>query len=459
MTSPQPSLRSYAASSFLPAMIYEIGNGAIMPILVTTAIGLGASTGVAAFTLSLLGVGRVIGDVPAAWVAERFGDRQSMMMSAGIAFLAFGTCMIAPTLLMLQLALTILGMTSSTFYLARQSYLIEVAPVSLRARAQSTLAGSHRIGLFIGPFLGAAAISLGGIRTPYVVAMATAIATAVLLFAVPDVEARGQVQSEAATGITAWQMLRTHWRLFFTLGFAVVACSAIRQAYPTILPLWAHHIGLSPAQTSIIVGIANGIDMTLFYPSGKVMDRWGRLAIAVPAMLTMGVAMICLIFTRDALEVTVVAMAISFGNGIGSGIVQTIGADAAPIDGRRRFLGIWRLFGDTGTGVGPLIVSLVAAVATFAAAIVTAGVIGFLAALGFGSFVPKFTAFATPRAIRLHQQSASQQLHTEAKQGLEAEADHRQSPNDEGIDDPLSLSADVSGPVAEQGADGSPGGG
>jgi MFS family permease len=386
-------------------MIYEIGNGAIMPILVTTATDLGASTGVAAFTLSLLGVGRVIGDVPSSWVADRFGDRRSMMMAAAIAGLSFLACMLAPSLFVLDAALMILGMTSATFYLARQSYLIEVAPLSLRARAQSTLAGSHRIGLFIGPFLGAAAISLAGVRAPYVVAMATAVATAVLLFVVPDVDAQGQQQNESARAVPGRRVLREHLRLFLTLGIAVAAVGAIRQAWPTVLPLWAHHIGLSPAKTSIVFGIANAVDMTLFYPSGKVMDRWGRLAVALPAMIIMGAAMICLVFTRSIVELTIVAMTVAFGNGIGSGIVQTIGADAAPADGRRRFLSILRLFADSGTGLGPLIVSLIAAIATLAAGIVAAGIVGLLAAAGLAAWVPRFTSYATPQAIRLHQQS------------------------------------------------------
>lgn len=407
MTAPQLSLRPYAASSFLPAMLYEVGNGAIMPILVTTATGLGASTGAAAFTLSLLGVGRVLGDIPASWVAERLGDRRAMVLAAGIACFSLGACMIAPTLLVLQAALTVLGMTSAVFYLARQSYLIEVAPVSLWARAQSTLAGSHRIGLFIGPFLGAEAISLAGVRAAYVVAMATAIATAVLLLAVPDVEKLGQAPPRAASAVPGRQILRYQWRLFLTLGLAIAAVGAIRQAWPAVLPLWAHHIGLSPAQTSIIVGIANGVDMTLFYPSGKVMDRWGRLTIALPSMLIMGLGAICLTFTHSALELTVIAMTVGFGNGIGTGIVQTIGADAAPADGRRRFLGIWRVFRDIGTGLGPLIVSILAAISTLAAGILAAGAIGLLGAAGLAAWVPRFTTFATPRSIRLHQQSDS----------------------------------------------------
>jgi MFS family permease len=95
-------------------------------------------------------------------------------------------------------------------------------------------------------------------------------------------------------------------------------------------------------------------------------------------------------------------MAMSFGNGIGSGIMQTIGADAAPIDGRRRFLGIWRVFSDGGAGIGPVIVSIVAGAATLALGIVTIGGTAFLAAAGLAVWVPKFTAFATPRSVRAH---------------------------------------------------------
>jgi MFS family permease len=112
--------------------------------------------------------------------------------------------------------------------------------------------------------------------------------------------------------------------------------------------------------------------------------------------------MIALVHTHTFVDLTLVAMAMSFGNGIGSGIIQTIGADAAPIDGRRRFLGIWRVFSDGGTGIGPVIVSIVAGAATLALGIVTIGGTAFIAAAGLAVWVPKFTAFATPRSVRAH---------------------------------------------------------
>ena len=40
-----------------------------------------------------------------------------------------------------------------------------------------------------------------------------------------------------------------------------------------------------------------------------------------------------------------VALLLGFGNGLGSGIVMTLGADFAPARGRAEFLGVWRLVG------------------------------------------------------------------------------------------------------------------
>ena len=53
-------------------------------------------------------------------------------------------------------------------------------------------------------------------------------------------------------------------------------------------------------------------------------------------------------------------MLAGIGNGLGSGILLTLGADLAPADERSRFLGVWRLVGDCGVLAGPLLTSAVA---------------------------------------------------------------------------------------------------
>jgi MFS family permease len=277
--------------------------------------------------------------------------------------------------------------------------MTDVVPVGLRARAMSTLGGSHRIGLFIGPFVGAGAIALFGMRSAYVVAMTTAAIAAVLLLAFPDVEAADERQRAVRGGAGSLEMLVRHRRLFLTLGLAVLAVAAVRAARQTVLPLWAAHIGLGAGTTSLVFGIAGALDVAMFYPSGHIMDRRGRLSIALPSMVVLGGSMMLLPLTGTALTLALVAMAMSLGNGLGSGIMMTLGADTAPVDGRVRYLSVWRAFSDSGNAAGPVVMSIVATVATLAAGIVSVGAVGLLAAAGLAAWVPKHSRLAWPRDV------------------------------------------------------------
>ena len=399
-------------SVYLPAMVFEIGNGAVAPVIAITALDLGASAGTAGLLVALLGIGQLVGDVPAGALAARLGDRRAMVLAGGVAMGAMLGCLLTPSLPVFGLCLFAMGMCTATFYLARQSYLTEVAPLHLRARALSMLGGAHRVGLFIGPFVGAAVISLTSLRAAYAVAVGTAGLAAALLLVIPDIDRAGggtapraDAPDAAPGGLVA--IVRTYRRLLLTLGVAVLAIGAARAARQVVLPLWAVHIGLSPEVTSLVFGVASAVDMALFYPSGKVMDRHGRLAVAIPSMLVLGAAMAVLPLTSGLVGLTAVAMVMSFGNGIGSGIVMTLGADVAPPDNRRRFLSMWRLMSDTGNALGPVVVSVVAGVWALAAGIVTVAGVGLAAAGALALWAPKYSPFATRAMMRARQDAAT----------------------------------------------------
>jgi MFS family permease len=77
----------------------------------------------------------------------------------------------------------------------------------------------------------------------------------------------------------------------------------------------------------------------------------------------------------------VAALAMGLANGMGSGIVMTLGADLAPADGRAAFLGVWRWLSLIGTNSAALIVAGIAAAVGLGAASV---VVGALSLLGGG---------------------------------------------------------------------------
>jgi MFS family permease len=115
--------------------------------------------------------------------------------------------------------------------------------------------------------------------------------------------------------------------------------------------------------------------MAMFYPGGWVMDRHGRAVVAVPVVLSVAAACLLLPLTSGVVGVAAVMVLIAVGNGLGSGIVMTIGADTAPLRGRSQYLGGWRLCGDLGVSGGPLLVGAVAAVAPLATASVLVGLL------------------------------------------------------------------------------------
>jgi MFS family permease len=176
--------------------------------------------------------------------------------------------------------------------------------------------------------------------------------------------------------------------VFLTLGVGVMLISAVRASRQVVIPLWADHLALAPAVASLIYGLAGGIDMLVFYPAGHVMDRKGRRWVAVPSMVIMGTAMLLMPFTTGFSTLLLVSLAIGFGNGIGSGMIMTLGADHSPRHGRAHFLGVWRLMSDIGSSCGPALLSLLAGTLSLAAGIAATGLIALVAAGTLAYWIP-----------------------------------------------------------------------
>lgn len=389
--------RSLLTSAYLPALLYETGLGAVMPVIALVAAGMGAGLDQAALVVALVGVGQILGDVPAGALAARVGDRRAMLVAALVACVALAAGALAPTLPVLAGAVLLTGAASAVFHLARQAYLTEVVPVVNRARALSTLGGVSRIGIFLGPFLGAAVLHVADLRAVFWLAVGTTVAAALVVGLARDIDDRRPAAAPGRPRVSTAGLVRRHRRLLATLGLAVVLVGAVRATRGVVLPLWSEHLGLAPATTSLVFGLSGAVDMLLFYPAGKVMDRFGRLWVAVPSMLVLGAAVAVLPLTSTLTGLAVVAMVMGFGNGIGSGILMTLGADVAPPEHRAQFLGVWRVLQDSGAAAGPLVVSAVAAAGSLAAGIATMGGAGLLAAGALAASVPRWSEHATRR--------------------------------------------------------------
>lgn len=190
--------------------------------------------------------------------------------------------------------------------------------------------------------------------------------------------------------MTVLSVVRAHRRVLTTLGIGVLAVAATRSARNAIVPLWAEAIGLDAASTSLVFGISGAADMLLFYPAGWAMDRFGRVHVAVPSMLVLGLGMALIPFAGSFGGLVLVATVLGVGNGIGSGILMTLGADASPVQGRAQFLGGWRLMGDLGWAAGPALVSALSVAVSLGGAAVILGALAWVGAGWLGFWVPRY---------------------------------------------------------------------
>ncbi|MET7277668.1 MFS transporter [Kribbella sp. NPDC005582] len=380
------ALLKIAPSVYVPALLYGIGQGAIAPVIAVSATHLGATPAVAGVVVAAAGLGQVIGDIPAGALTNRIGERRAMLGATVLVSFALVACLLAPTVWGLAIAIGMTGLAGSVWGLARQAYLSEAVPIELRARALSTLGGVQRIGSFIGPFLGALVMRFLGTDGAYWVHLAGAALACVVLVSLPDIEhVRGRRPVAAQSTIT---VIREHLPVLRTLGTGALLVGAVRASRQVVIPLWALHIGLDAQTTSIIFGLSGAVDMLLFYPAGSVMDRMGRKWVAVPSMLVLGLAHLLLPLTHTAATLTAVALLMGVGNGLGAGVIMTLGADASPAVGRAQFLGAFRLFADTGNGSGPLLLAGATAVLGLGPAVMVMAGTGLAAAAAMHRWIP-----------------------------------------------------------------------
>ncbi|SFT47416.1 MFS transporter [Arthrobacter sp. ov118] len=387
------SLRSIAVPAFGPALMFSLGEGAILPVVALSARDLGASVAGAALIVTLIGLGSWFFNLPASIITLKFGERWAIVGAAAASAVALAGAALAPLfpggIWVLAAAMVVVGMAASVFSLARQKYLTEAVPVVLRARALSTLGGVTRIGIFIGPFVGAAVMQLAGITGAYWVGVVAMAAAAAVSLSIPDLEVPAPPDGVSPKQPTLRSVAVSHAGVFLTVGAGVLLLSALRASRQAVIPLWADHLGMDATQAALIYGISGAIDMLVFYPAGKLMDRKGRLWVAVPSTLIMGTAMMLIPLSTGFVSLMLAALLVGFGNGISSGLNMTLGADFSPDNGRGQFLGIWRFMADAGATGGPVLLSAVTAVAFLGAGVAATGVIGFAAAAVFAVTIPR----------------------------------------------------------------------
>ena len=394
-----PILRALAASVYAPTAIFAIGSGAVQPVLVLAAIDVGMSRSAAASVVGLLGVAGVISAPLAGGIVARLGSRRAMALGTAVAVTAVTGILIAVSapsvaaVVVFVVGVILQAVAANLWALARQGYVADAVPSWARARALSFLGGMMRLGVLVGPAIGSLAILVAGRRGPFVLQILMALGSLwlVLARALPA-EALHRARHDAETTrarASGSQVVsgddraqgganrtRTDLRATAAVAVAMTCLQLLRTNRTVLVPLWGAHLGLSDALISATFAAGALLDVAMFLPSGRWMDRYGRLAGILPSLFIMGASLVVIIVWTSPVGFVVGTCLMGFGNGFGSGIVMTMGADLAPVVGRERFLGWWQGIGNIGAAAGPFVVSALTATFGLAAGMWATALLG-----------------------------------------------------------------------------------
>lgn len=374
-------------SVFVPSSLFSIGEYALIPIIPASASHLGADLPTAALIAGFVMLGTLLADIPAARFVNAVGERRAMMWSSLAAMAGIFVAAIASNIFALGAAVLMVGASAAVFALARHAYMAEHVPISHRARALSFLGGTFRAGAFLGPLLSAGVISIFGIPAVFVLCMFFWLASAIALLLNKD-----ETRSTAISTPMSYtlEIVKREKKKLLTVGMGATILCMLRTTRQVGIPLWALHIGLPADKTALIIGIAGIIDFALFYTSGQIMDKFGRRAAAVPTMIGLSVTHMLIFMATTETEFFALAVITALVNGIGSGLVLTLGADLAPADARNEFLAGFRLLIDGGVAAAPPILAVLAATIGIGAGMFSFGAFGLVGAFLLHRYIPEF---------------------------------------------------------------------
>ena len=400
---------------YAPSLTWGIGLGTLNAVMVITALELGMHASLASALVGIAGITAVITGPLIGRFVDRLGDRNALITGSVLATFALVATLISLRFsghrfaqLIYLGAIVALALSSGIWQLGRQCYVTETVPVAFRARAMSMLGGIARLGRLVGPAIGSATIAAWGVAGAFYLQIVTALLAAALvaIFTAPDPQmlaagatgmktaAPKSVETPSASSIPPQAAERSSSDALATALLAVCAIllSLVRAGQIVVVPLVGRALAVSNEVISATFAVSALLDVTVFYASGQLMDRFGRRAAIIPSLTIMGVGFIALGMAGSLVPYFISACTVGLGNGLAAGILFTMGADLSPEVGRSRFLGIWQSISQIGPTVGPFLTSAIVGLASAATAAEITGILAFTGCL--------WSFFAIPRAYR-----------------------------------------------------------
>ena len=388
--------------------VNQFGFGAIVPVIALYAEDFDVSKTAIGLTIAIYGLARFLVNVPAGRLADVAGRRVTLAVGGIITVIGAVLCAIAPNYGFFLFARFIAGGGAAFVLTGGQIVLADIASPHNRGRVMAIYQGVFLVTVGAGSWPGGWLASTFSLSAPFWAnAVLAAAFTAVAWFYVPETRdlataARG-IGSHPATE----SILKQLGSLRHTSGLMLIGIVGLAAAFArtgglfNIIPLLAEdEMGLTHEQIGLGLGMISILGLILVYPSGALVDRFGRKSVIVPSTMLSGLAMISFSIADSFITFMLASSFWAAATGISGAAPAAYAADVAPKGMTASAMGMYRTLSDLGYVVGPLALGGIADLFSADAALY------FTAAL-LGAIGTIFALFAKETLIRRPSGSAT----------------------------------------------------
>lgn len=379
----------------------QLGFGAIVPVIALYAEDFEVSQTAIGLTIAVYGLARFLVSLPAGRSSDLLGRKPTLAIGGLVTLVGTIGCAIAPNYETFLVARFVAGAGAACVMTAGQIVLADIASPTNRGRVMAIYQGVFLFSVGAGAFPGGWLADRYGLASPFWAnaVLATVVTVLALLF-VPETR---DIRSQAPTAVAGPTMaFMDQLRIIIRVpGFLLICLVSFIAFFArtgglfNVMPLLAEDkMGLTPDQIGIGVGMISIMGLILVYPSGALVDRFGRKAVIVPSTLLSGVAILGYGVAGGFASFMICSVIWSAAGGVSGAAPAAYAADIAPEGLTAPTMGLYRALADAGYVVGPLMLGIISDVRSPIAAL------AFTAVLLVGSGI--LFALRAPESLKEH---------------------------------------------------------
>jgi DHA1 family multidrug resistance protein-like MFS transporter len=337
-----------------------LGLSVISPVLPDYAKSFNITTQLVGFAVAAFAGARLVMDIPAGVLADRFGRKRNMIFGLIVVILSSIGGGAAKSYIWLILARIAEGLGSAFYVTSATTWVAQISAGEYRGRYMSLYSGLLFAGSAFGPTIGGfAAQHFNSLRAPFFAYAAFAFAG--LMATLPLKEpaeitqtTRAKVSMREVPGVLSNGP-------FMLVNFSVLALFFLRSGVrSTLVPLFAsENLGLSVERIGLVLTVAAIVTSAITFPSGWLSDRVGRKKPIMACLFLSAIAVLLVPLTKSFGSLMGVLAFYGLATGL-QGSIAAWPADVAPQGKMGTAMGVYREMGDLGLVLGPPTVTYIA---------------------------------------------------------------------------------------------------